>query len=70
MFLILGFLLDYGHLQHLGWPKKNEYLNKFYPTTVLVTGFDIIFFWVARMIMFGMEFINKGTFQRNLCSCS
>ena len=47
----------------LGWPKKNEYINKFYPTTVLVTGFDIIFFWVARMIMFGMEFLNKEPFK-------
>ena len=47
----------------LGWPNKNEYLKKFYPTTVLVTGFDIIFFWVARMIMFGMEFINKEPFK-------
>ena len=47
----------------LGWPKKNEYLKKFYPTTVLVTGFDIIFFWVARMIMFGMEFLNKEPFK-------
>ena len=47
----------------LGWPNKNEYLKKFYPTTVLVTGFDIIFFWVARMIMFGMEFLNKEPFK-------
>ena len=47
----------------LGWPKKNEYLKKFYPTSVLVTGFDIIFFWVARMIMFGMEFMNKEPFK-------
>ncbi len=47
----------------LGWPKKNDYLNKFYPTTVLVTGFDIIFFWVARMMMFGMEFLNKEPFK-------
>ena len=47
----------------LGWPIKNEYLSKFYPTSVLVTGFDIIFFWVARMIMFGMEFINKEPFK-------
>jgi len=47
----------------LGWPKKKEYLNKFYPTSVLVTGFDIIFFWVARMIMFGMEFLNKEPFK-------
>jgi len=47
----------------LGWPNKKEYLKKFYPTTVLVTGFDIIFFWVARMIMFGMEFIKKEPFK-------
>jgi len=47
----------------LGWPKQNKYLKKFYPTSVLVTGFDIIFFWVARMIMFGMEFLNKEPFK-------
>ena len=47
----------------LGWPIKNDYLKKFYPTTVLVTGFDIIFFWVSRMIMFGMEFLNKEPFK-------
>jgi len=47
----------------LGWPNKNYYLKKFYPTSVLVTGFDIIFFWVARMIMFGMEFLNKEPFS-------
>ena len=47
----------------LGWPEKTEYLDKFYPTTVLVTGFDIIFFWVARMMMFGMEFLSKEPFK-------
>jgi len=47
----------------LGWPLKNYYLKNFYPTTVLVTGFDIIFFWVARMIMFGMEFLKKQPFK-------
>ena len=47
----------------LGWPEKTEYLEKFYPTTVLVTGFDIIFFWVARMMMFGMEFLEKEPFK-------
>ena len=47
----------------LGWPNKSDYLKKFYPTTVLVTGFDIIFFWVARMIMFGMELLNKEPFK-------
>jgi valyl-tRNA synthetase len=43
----------------LGWPDNKDYVEKFYPTSVLVTGFDIIFFWVARMIMFGTEFLNK-----------
>jgi len=47
----------------LGWPDNNEYVEKFYPTSVLVTGFDIIFFWVARMIMFGMEFLDKEPFK-------
>ncbi len=47
----------------LGWPDKKDYVEKFYPTSVLVTGFDIIFFWVARMIMFGMEFLDKEPFK-------
>jgi len=47
----------------LGWPDDKEYVEKFYPTTVLVTGFDIIFFWVARMIMFGTEFLHKEPFK-------
>ena len=47
----------------LGWPNDSDYLKKFYPTTVLVTGFDIIFFWVARMMMFGMEFLDKEPFK-------
>tara|TARA_B100000700_G_scaffold267737_1_gene307919 strand:- start:428 stop:3055 length:2628 start_codon:yes stop_codon:yes gene_type:complete len=47
----------------LGWPKNNKNLKSFYPTSVLVTGFDIIFFWVARMMMFGMEFLNKEPFK-------
>jgi valyl-tRNA synthetase len=47
----------------LGWPDKKDFVKKFYPTSVLVTGFDIIFFWVARMIMFGMEFLNKEPFK-------
>ena len=41
----------------LGWPARTPELAKFYPGNVLVTGFDIIFFWVARMIMFGMKFM-------------
>ena len=44
----------------LGWPSKTQELLKFYPTSVLVTGFDIIFFWVARMLMMG-NFFNKQT---------
>jgi len=44
----------------LGWPKKTTELSKFYPTSVLVTGFDIIFFWVARMLMMG-NYFNKNT---------
>ena len=47
----------------LGWPSKNYFLKKFYPTSVLVTGFDIIFFWVARMMMLGMQFLNKEPFK-------
>ena len=47
----------------LGWPEKSDELSTFYPTSVLVTGFDIIFFWVARMIMFGIEFANNIPFH-------
>ena len=47
----------------LGWPDKKDFVKKFYPTSVLVTGFDIIFFWVARMIMFGTEFLHKEPFK-------
>jgi len=42
----------------LGWPDNTERLEQFYPTNVLVTGFDIIFFWVARMIMMGLKFMD------------
>ena len=47
----------------MGWPEKTETLRKFYPTTDLVTGPDIIFFWVARMIMAGYEFMGEMPFQ-------
>lgn len=47
----------------LGWPHDLETLNTFYPTSVLVTGFDIIFFWVARMIMFGLKFTGQVPFK-------
>jgi valyl-tRNA synthetase len=47
----------------LGWPDKTADLKKFYPTSVLVTGFDIIFFWVARMMMMGTKFMGKAPFE-------
>jgi valyl-tRNA synthetase len=47
----------------LGWPQKTDALKRFYPTSVLVTGFDIIFFWVARMIMMGMKFMDDVPFK-------
>ncbi|MBU2545843.1 MAG: valine--tRNA ligase [Gammaproteobacteria bacterium] len=47
----------------LGWPENTAEFNTFYPTNVLVTGFDIIFFWVARMIMFGLKFTGKIPFH-------
>ena len=47
----------------LGWPQQTERLTKFYPTNVLVTGFDIIFFWVARMIMMGIKFMDDVPFH-------
>jgi valyl-tRNA synthetase len=47
----------------LGWPDKNEALDDFYPGSVLVTGFDIIFFWVARMIMMGIKFMGDVPFR-------
>jgi valyl-tRNA synthetase len=48
----------------LGWPNRDDTaLKTFYPTSVLVTGFDIIFFWVARMIMFGLKFMDEVPFH-------
>ena len=47
----------------LGWPDTTPELRKFYPTSVLVTGFDIIFFWVARMIMMGLKFMDDVPFR-------
>lgn len=47
----------------LGWPEETEDLKTFYPTSVLVTGFDILFFWVARMIMMGLKFMNNVPFK-------
>jgi valyl-tRNA synthetase len=47
----------------LGWPEQTQPLQTFYPTSVLVTGFDIIFFWVARMIMMGLKFMDDVPFR-------
>jgi len=47
----------------LGWPEETADLKKFYPTDLLVTGFDIIFFWVARMIVMGLEFMGEVPFH-------
>lgn len=47
----------------LGWPEDTDDLKAFYPTTLMVTGFDILFFWVARMIMFGMELTGEVPFR-------
>ncbi|MEN9450296.1 MAG: Valine--tRNA ligase [Pseudomonadota bacterium] len=47
----------------LGWPQSTKELEIFYPTNVLVTGFDIIFFWVARMLMLGLHFMGKVPFK-------
>ncbi len=47
----------------MGWPEKKPELAEFYPGNVLVTGFDIIFFWVARMIMFGLKFMDDVPFR-------
>ena len=47
----------------MGWPDKTEELEKYYPTSVLVTGYDIIFFWVARMVFSGMEHMGKEPFS-------
>lgn len=48
----------------MGWPDNTELLKQFYPTSVLVTGYDIIFFWVARMLIMGMEFMKDIPFEK------
>ncbi len=47
----------------LGWPDKTPELERYYPTDVLITGFDILFFWVARMMMMGIEFMGEVPFH-------
>ena len=53
----------YGHSARWAGPTETEALKTFYPTSVLVTGFDIIFFWVARMIMMGLKFMDEVPFR-------
>lgn len=48
----------------MGWPDNTELLKQFYPTSVLVTGYDIIFFWVARVLIMGMEFMKEIPFEK------
>ncbi len=48
----------------LGWPDETKELDRFYPTSTLVTGFDIIFFWVARMMMMGLHFMKEIPFRK------
>lgn len=48
----------------LGWPEETEDLAYFYPTTIMETGYDILFFWVARMIMMGLEFTGQVPFRK------
>jgi valyl-tRNA synthetase len=47
----------------MGWPDKTPLLKTFYPTSVLVTAFDILFFWVARMMMMGIQFMQDVPFK-------
>ena len=47
----------------LGWPDETPELDRYYPTNTLVTGFDIIFFWVARMMMMGLHFMDEVPFD-------
>jgi len=47
----------------MGWPDQTEDLKRFYPTSLLITGFDILFFWVARMVMMGLKFMGEVPFR-------
>lgn len=51
----------------LGWPEKTPDFDKFYPTSLLETGWDILFFWVARMVMFGIKLTGKVPFKKVFC---
>ena len=51
----------------LGWPEETEELKRYFPTSVLITGFDIIFFWVARMMMMQYAVVGRETLRYRLC---
>ena len=53
-----------GRFRRSGWPDQTDDLKHFYPTTLLITGFDILFFWVARMSMLGIEFMGDVPFRQ------
>ena len=53
-----------NYISTLGWPEQTPDLKKFYPTSTLVTGLDILFFWVARMIMMGIHFMGEVPFKK------
>jgi valyl-tRNA synthetase len=58
------FSADIWPMATLGWPQQTAELKKYYPSSVLVTGFDIIFFWVARMVMMGQHFMDEVPFRQ------
>lgn len=51
----------------LGWPEKTPDFERFFPTSLLETGWDILFFWVARMVMFSLKFTGKVPFSKVFC---
>ena len=63
MFWIPGFHQGLLPFSVFGWPEKTADLDRFYPTSVLITGFDILFFWVARMVMMGKETMGVEPFK-------
>ena len=65
-----GFPRRYGRSRRSGWPEPTRELARYYPTDVLVTGFDIIFFWVARMMMMGLHFMQRCAVPHRLHPCA
>jgi valyl-tRNA synthetase len=63
LYWIPGSVPDCGRILTLGWPEDTEDLRYFYPTTVMETAYDILFFWVARMIVMGIENMGDVPFR-------